>query len=112
MRTHSEARRTYAANSSELRGLARHSKDPAAALKRICADRAFWRGDTWILPATPGAIAALDTIEARVKARVDLLSVFPDVVKAFHGPIPTDAAVAVHRAILAAMRLGATPSLP
>ena len=108
MRTHSEARRTYATNSSELRGLARHSKDPAAALKRICADRAFWRGDTWILPATPGAIAALDTIEARV----DLLSVFPDVVKAYQGPIPTDAAVAVHRAILVAMRLGATPSLP
>ena len=109
MHAHSEARRTYAANSSELRGLARHSKDPAAALKRICADRAFWREDTWILP---GAIAALDTIEARVKARVDLLSVFPDVVKAFQGPIPTDAAVAVHRAILAAMRLRPTPVLP
>lgn len=83
MRTHSEARKTYAANSSELRGLARHSKDPAAALKRICAARAFWRGDAWIFPATPGAIAALNTIEARVKARVDLLSVFPAVAKAY-----------------------------
>lgn len=38
--------------------------------------------------------------------------VFPAVAKAYQGPIPTDAAVAVHRAIFAAMRLGATPSLP
>lgn len=112
MRTYSEARKTYAANSSELRGLARHSKDPADALKRICASRAFWRGDAWSLPATPGAIAALDTIEARVKARVDVLTVFPAVASAYQGPIPTDAAVAVHRAILAAMRLGPAPSLP
>lgn len=112
MRAHSEARKTYTANSSELRGLARHSKDPVATLKHICASRAFWRGDAWSLPATPGAIAALDTIEARVKSRVDVLTVFTAVASAYQGPIPTDAAAAVHRAILVAMRLRAAPSLP
>lgn len=112
MRTHSVARKTYAANSSELRGLARHSTNRLDALKRVCASRAFWRGDTWSRPSSPGAIAALNTIEARVKPRTDLLTVFSGIAAAYPGPIPTDAAIAVRRAILVAMRLCPAPVLP
>lgn len=108
---HSEARRAYALNHSDLRALTRYDSDRPAKLKQVCRDRWWWKGDSWSLPATPGAIAALKTLEGR-QTDLEVLSLHGIVAAKAEGQLPTSASIVVHRAVLTALRLRPAPVLP
>lgn len=64
-----------------------------------------------VLEATPGAIAALKTLEGR-QTDLEILSLHGIVAAKAEGQLPTSASAIVHRAVLTALRLRPTPSLP
>lgn len=92
------AQEIYRRNHSDIRGLARYSKDRSVRLAEVCSDRKFWFGDRWSLPASLPAQGALRVLNGSMRPDPLICN------QAMKG-VPANARAIVARVVLGALRL-------